>query len=387
MFLLYAPLGAMWPPFTAHLDRLGFAGWQIAAATATQALATMIGPVLAGQMADRWFRADRCLAAAAFLSAGLLLILGQCVRLDTIVSVTFAYWLLMAPIMTLGNVIAFAHLRQPEREYAGIRLWGTGGWIAAGWLRHSLASVLPYGIQPMLPDPFQLGAILTLVLGAYALTLPPTRPRTHAPDLFAPVAALRLLRRHDFAVYFGCSFLLGLTVPFETQNTALLLGQMGIDDDWKTPLMTVRQSMEMLTLGLLPWLMARLGLRLVVLVGAAALATTLAVETFCEAPAPVVGGLTVLGLFITCYVIAGQVFVNGRAGADIRASALALNSFTMALGMLLGYGLSGGVRTMADEALAPTFAVGAGIAAVAVLVLGAGFWPTAPADTAVQREP
>ena len=53
MLLLYAAPGAIVPLFTLRLQELGFSPIEMSLCCATQALATMLAPLLAGQIADR----------------------------------------------------------------------------------------------------------------------------------------------------------------------------------------------------------------------------------------------------------------------------------------------------------------------------------------------
>ena len=41
--------------------------------------------------------------------------------------------LLYAPTVALTNSLAFHHLRNGEKDFGAVRLWGTIGWIAIGW--------------------------------------------------------------------------------------------------------------------------------------------------------------------------------------------------------------------------------------------------------------
>jgi hypothetical protein len=45
-----------------------------------------------------------------------------------------AYWMILAPCYGLCNSLAMRHLRDPGRDFGGVRLWGTTGWLVAGWL-------------------------------------------------------------------------------------------------------------------------------------------------------------------------------------------------------------------------------------------------------------
>lgn len=383
LFLIYAPLGAMWPTFPRYLDALGFSPLEIALVCATQAVAALVGPLCLGQVADRWLAPERCLSLCACAAGVMLLLLPACSSTGGVFGVTFAVLLLTAPTMTLGSAISFAHLTHPERDFGRVRLWGTVGWVVAAWLvgyflnrpdwlRRLLLLVRPEASLPVLADAFHVAAVLAFVLAAYSFTIAPTPPRSCPAERLAPLEALQLVRQRPFAIFFLCNLLVFLSVPFSSQNTPLLLKQLGVGDEWAGPALTVAQSTEILTLALLPWLLRRLGLRVVLVLGAAAWAVSLSVQTVGTPAALVIASLSLNGLFITGFVVAGQVCVNSAAGAEIRTSAQALISFSAGAGQILGYLVSGVVRYAADGAFRPTFAVATVLAwlAVGILVVG-----------------
>jgi MFS family permease len=386
MFLVYAPIGAFWPLFSLRLKKLGFTPLEIALASAVQAVGSLFAPLFAGQFADRWLPAERCLALFSFLSAALLWVMAGCTSPAELALVGLAFWLLMAPMMPLANTISFTHLAAPEDEFGSVRLWGTAGWVVLvwigayalwepAWLLALMERVRPENPRIGLDEMFRLAAGAAVVLGCYALTLPRTPPRHHAPAMFAPLAALRLLRRRDFALYFACILVLFLTVPFASQNTVLLLDELGISNAWKGPALTIAQVTEVLSLLVLPRLMAWLGQRRIMILGGAAWVASLIVLTIGSPAALVIGSLAFNGLFITGFIVAGQVFVNSQAAPDIRASAQALISFTAGVGMLAGYAISGAVAHLAHGAFRPTFAVAALLALLTMIVFTARFHP------------
>ncbi len=384
-FLVYAPLGAFWPLFTLRLDKLGFTPLEIALASATQAVGALFAPLLAGQVADRWLPAERCLSLFAFLAAGLLLVLPLCTTPGEVFLVSLAMWMLAVPIMTLGNTVTFS-LLPPGGSFSRVRMWGTVGWVVESWIVGLALRQSDWHIE--LADSFRFAAAGAILLSLYAHTLPSIPPRVQAPDLFAPLAALRLLRRRDFAVYFACNLLLCLTLPFATQNTALLLDELAVIDAWKGPALTIAQVTEVLSLLLMPSLLRRTGQRLLMTIGAASWALSLSVLAVGRPTGLVVSCLLLNGLFITGFVVTGQMFVNRHSSGDVRASAQALISFTTGVGMLAGYGLSGWVRHAAGGELQPTFAVGALVAllATAFFVVGFRLEPTASASDRGREE-
>ena len=115
-----------------------------------------------------------------------------------------------------------------------------------------------------------------------------------------------------------------ISLPFTTQVTPLLLADLGIPRPWLSPTLTLGQSTEIVSLALLPMLLLRLGVRRTMLLGLAAWALLLSLLTLGEPVWLVVTSLSLNGLCICCFIVAGQVFANGRAAADVRVSVQAL---------------------------------------------------------------
>jgi len=367
-------------------------GW----AWATQALAGLVAPLVAGQIADRWFPAARCLAICALLSGTLLWILADLVSAPAIFTASLALWLVLGPASTLSTALCFAHLPQQGRQFGQIRLWGTIGWVMSGWLVGYWLSqpawlgrwlAWPSAAMPVpeLADTFRLASLLAFALTAYALTLPHTPPQRRLGDWLAPLAALSLLGDRSFAVYWLCALGVCVTLPFTTQVTPLLLEHLGISRPWLGPTLTLGQSMEIVSLALLPMLLLRFGVRGTMLLGLAAWASLLGMLTVGEPVWLVVASLSLNGLCICCFIVAGQVFANGRAREDVRVSAQALLNVTSGLGLLTGNLLVGWVRRQAQEQFVPTFGVGAVIAVALVIAFFRGFRNDEPASPPYAR--
>jgi MFS family permease len=377
MFLQYAPQGAVVPLFSLRLQELGFSPLEIGWASATQALAALIAPLVAGQVADRWWPAERCLAACALTAGGLLWILAGLTRPPDVFAVSLAFWLVMGPASTLGTALSFTHLPQPERDFGRVRLWGTIGWVVAGWLLGlalACTGLLSWaGFDGSLGDAFRVASVLAFALAGYALTLPHTPPQRRRGAWLAPLAALRVLRGRAFLTFWVCSFGLCVTLPFPTQVIPLLLAHRGLPRDWLGPVITLNQSAEIVALAVLPVFLLRLGIRGTMLLGLVAWALLLAVLTLGEPLGLVIASMTLNGLCICCFIVAGQVFVNSRTRGDLRASAQALLTCMNGLGLLTGNLLAGWVRAEAEGGYAATFGVGAALALGLVAVLYLGF--------------
>jgi MFS family permease len=384
MFLNYGAQGAFLPLFSRRLDELGFAPIEIGWSCATQPLASLIGPIVVGQLADRYFAAQRCLSVCAFLAGILFWIMAGLTEPWSVFGLSLAIWLVLGPANTLCATMCFHHLLNPERDFGSVRLWGTIGWVTASWIVPVwlyVADVVWNLVLPtestsgVLGDIFRLAGVISFALAAFALTLPHTPPRHGAETWFAPVAALQRLRGRSFRVYFTCSFGLCMTLPFMMQLAPLLLKNLDVPDRWIAPALTTGQTMEVTSLALLPMLLLRFSVRGTMLIGATAWTMLLTALMIGRPTWLVISSLSLNGLFICCFVVAGQVFVNSRAPADVRASAQALLTFVNGLGMLAGNLLVGWVRHAFAGEFQPTFAVGACIAACLTMVLLLAFRP------------
>lgn len=389
-FLLYAVPGAVIPILSVRLRAIGFTPLEIGWASATQASAALLVPLIAGQVADRWFSAERCLALYASVAGLLLWCLAGTTAPLAFILVIQSFWLVMGPAMTLTTSLCFAHLPDAERDFGKVRLWGTVGWMVTNWLLGywlsdpAWAEPLREWLRPGSPqsdygDSHRLAALLSFALAAYALTLPHTPPQPRdGRRRFAPLAALHLLRDPSFSVYFVCLIGISITIPFTSQLTPLFLEASGIPRHYLTPTLTISQTLEVASLALLPMLLVRLGVRGTMLVGIASWLVALAVLTVGQPLWLVVASQGLNGLNICCFMVAGQVFANGRAPRDVRTSAQGLVTFTTGSGLLIGNLLVGWVREITNESFMGSYAVATVLVAPLLVVFYLGFRPSVP---------
>jgi predicted MFS family arabinose efflux permease len=385
MFLQYAPAGAVLPLYSTYLqEQLGFRSMGIAVCCATQAIATVCAALVAGHIADRWMPAERLLGLCSLVAGLDLWLLAEQNQPLPVFLGTLLYWLLTGPIWMLGATIGFAHLQQPERQFGPVRLWGTIGWMAAAWLVgywftnpdwlcQAVGWLRPDQALSERADIFRIGGLLSFVLMAYSLTLPHTPPQPSQDGRLAPLAAFHLLRGREFFIYVLCFFGVCVTFPFGTQGTPLLLRHLQTDEANLPAILTIAQATEVISLGLLPFLLLRLGVRGTVLVGLAAWTAGLTAQALAPSRELVAGSLSFNGLCIAGVFVAGQVFVNSRVHDGLRASVQSLLTFVNGMGMLLGNLLFGALRRCAGGELQPAFAAGAIVMALLVMVFVFGF--------------
>src|SRR5262245_26777366 len=141
MFLEFFIWGAWLPLIFGYLPSLGFSTWEQGLILGTFNLAAFTAMFFSTQFADRNFAAERFLAFSQLIGGIAILALAWIQKPEGDASAPFwPFFLLMllhslfyVPTISITNSIAFAHLRDPQREFGLVRLWGTIGWIAASW--------------------------------------------------------------------------------------------------------------------------------------------------------------------------------------------------------------------------------------------------------------
>lgn len=251
MFLQYAVWG-VWAPILA-IYLLNLADFKqnqntkIAYVYMTMAIASMLAPFIAGQIADRYFATQRFLAVSHLVGGVLLLLLARLETFTGIFAVMLAYTLIYAPTVALTNSICFHHLPDGEKDFGRVRLWGTLGWILIGWLFSMwigladglIAAISPawqeslvawrgsLAHKPNVGDCLYLAAALSFLLGVYSITLPHTPPPEKPENPWAFLSALRLMKNRSFAVLLVVAFLVATELQFYYVLTPMFFNQGG----------------------------------------------------------------------------------------------------------------------------------------------------------------
>ncbi len=399
MFLAYLVPGAVVPLFSAHLQGLGFHSLTIGLLCATQAAGAVCGALFMSQAADRWVPANRCLILCSLLVTICLGALSVAREPVVVFVLTLLLWLLYSPIFLLAHTITFTLLPAASRSFGGVRVWGTFGWMVSGWIiglwlaspawLESVRGAL--GFLPWdgtLTDGLRLGTLFALTQAVYATTLPyiPLQPASDRGP--APLAAYRLLRGRSFITYCVCVLGVCLTFPVTMQATPLLLSELGISRAWLTPTLTLAQSTELLLLPFLALILARFGFRGSMMLGLSAWALALVILAFGRPLALIVSSQVLNGFCLTCFLIAGQVYVNQQARPDLRASVQGMLSFVNNFGQMLGHFTIGIVREANGGALSGAFLLAAVIGLCLLPIFYLGFSePVLRAETVTPPTP
>lgn len=350
MALVYSVQGAFWPLLSIHLVDLGISergrGWIFA----TMAMASFAMPLGAGQLVDRLMPTQRFLSLSFGAATALLALMawGVSSHAGWLFALFLAYGLVMAPCYTLSNSIAFRNLERPDRDFGKVRLWGTVGWMVVGWV---VSGVMAFsGPRPGrgTSEAFWIAVVLSAVTALYCRTLPHTPPIVREGRRTSSLSDVReLIRSPSMAIYLVVAFGVSLTTPFVYQVMPNYLRSSGMDRAWVSTAMTLGQWPEIATLAALPWLIRRFGYRFTLALGITAYAIRFGSLAFDPPLWLATAGIPLHGIGVACFTVGGQVFVNGRAASDRRASAQSINTVvTGGMGSLLGSLLAGEIVGM-----------------------------------------
>lgn len=379
MALAYAVQGSWWPLLSVHLKDLGISGRGRGWIFATFAISALISPSMAGRVADRALSAQRLLAI--LYAAGSVLLAaaasGVVGTFGGLFPLFLAYWLLTAPYLGLSNAVAMRNLERPRDQFGAIRLWGTVGWMAAGWLVSGVMAARAGGTPRVAAhEVFAVASALSAILAVFCLFLPDTPPLASGRKGLAAQEALEMLRRPGVAVLLLVGFGVSLTTPFVYQAVPAYLRDIGLPRERIATAMTLGQVPEIAALGLLPAVLGRLGRRATMTLGIAA--WVVYHGAFASRPGLPVALLAIPlnGLAIALFHIAAPMYLDSQAPPDRRAGAQGLWVMaTAGLGSLLGGLLAGEVMEHAGDDWRLVFAIPAAIDAALLVAFAVAFRP------------
>jgi MFS family permease len=388
MALVYSVQGAFWPLLSIHLVDLGVSergrGWIFA----TMALASFAMPLGAGQLVDRLMPTQRFLSMSFGAGTGLLAMMawGVSTHPGWLFALFLAYWLIMAPSYSLSSSIAFRNLSRPDRDFAKVRLWGTVGWMAVGWIVSGVMAWSGSKVGRGASEAFWIAVVLSAVTAIYCRTLPNTPPVALGGRKTSSVHdVLELVRSPSMSVYLIIAFGVSLTTPFVYQVMPNYLRAIGMNRAWVSTAMSLGQWPEVLMIAALPWLIRRLGYRFTLGLGIAAYALRYVTLAFDPPLWLATAGIPLHGIGVACFSIGGQMFVDSRASTDRRASAQSINTVvTGGLGSFLGSLLAGEVVGLFPGGYGPVFLVPCVINVGLILLLILKFRPANAPRTIAQ---
>jgi nucleoside transporter len=369
MVLEFFVWGAWYPLIFGYLPSLGFTATEQTWILSTFPIAAIVGMFFSNQFADRNFAAERFLSASHLVSGVAMLSLVWARSFWPFFAAMLVHCLLYVPTISIANSIAFAHMKDGQKEFGFVRMGGTIGWILAAWpmtfilvdwdkvnatpsagFVSWLGTVLGSGLtgpalQAGTKGTFVVAGVASLILSAFSLRLPHTPPKPAATGVtrFAWLEAVKLLGAPFILVLWLVTFV-DSTVHnlfFNWTGTflgaAVAAGGVGIAGNWIMPVMSIGQIAEILTMLILGVTLKKLGWRTTMIVGILGHAARFAVFAFLPQHREIIILVNVLhGICYAFFFATVYIFVDEFFPSDVRASAQGLfNLMILGLGPLV----------------------------------------------------
>ncbi len=360
MFLQFFLWGAWFVTLAPFMGARGFEGAMIGNAYSVAPLAAIITPVFLGIIADRFFASQKVMGVLHFLG-GLLLIAAPSVAdggKDNVwffIGVLLLHMLCYMPTLGLTNTIAFNAMKNPEKQFPIVRVWGTIGWIAAGILVGFVARkmITAQGDYPTVEAArnasslfFYVGGVSGLVLGLFSFMLPNTPPPmadkpANISDILG-LDAIKLLGDRSFLIFAICSTLICIPLAAYYSFAGVYAGAVGLEN---VPFkMSFGQMSEILFMLVMPLCFARLGVKWMLAVGMLAWIARYAFFSAASsgfgsgnAVTFVLAGIILHGICYDFFFVTGQIYTEKFAPTEMRAKAQCfLVLLTQGVGMLIG---------------------------------------------------
>ena len=347
MFLEFFIWGSWYVTMGTYLDKVLHAdGVQVGAAYSAMAIATIISPFFVGMIADKFFAAQKVLGILHLAGAALLFLLTTLDNANSFYWVLLLYSLMFAPTLALANSVAFRQMKDPSKEFPAIRVLGTVGWIATGWLLDKVFKIT----TDELVFTFKMASLVSVALGLSCFFLPDTPPRSKGTKTtFAQILgadAFVLFKDKSFVTFFIASVLICIPLSFYYSLTNLYLTETGMRN--VTSNMTFGQFSEAFFILLIPFFFRSLGVKWMIAVGMIGWALRFICFGFGNAGAGewmLFAGILLHGVCFDFFFVTGQIYTDSKAGEKIQSSAQGMITMaTYGIGMWIGTLLSGFVK-------------------------------------------
>ena len=323
---------------------IGATDAQSGLAYGTQCLGAIIAPFIIGLIADKYFAAQKILAVLHLVGAGLLYFISQNSEFSSFYVLLLIYMVLYMPTLALTNSIALHQISDAEKQFSGIRLWGTIGWIAAG----QIVGYMAWEANPgSLDITFQVAAATSLILGVYSFFLPNTPPSKSGQNVsireVLGLDALKILANRNYLVFFIASILICIPLAFYYGLANLYLNEAGMIGSAQK--MSFGQMSEAIFLFLMPLFFRKFGIKQMLLIGMIAWVVRYLCFSYGNIDANLwmlYVGIILHGICYDFFFVTGNIYTDQEAGPKIRSSAQGLITLaTYGIVMYIGFWAAG----------------------------------------------
>lgn len=338
MFLQYMMYAVWWVPLAAYLTNLDLGSTQKAMIISSMAIGCLASPII-GMLADRFFASQKVLFGLNLINAAMLFFAGTTNNPDMLFLCLLIAMLGYMPSWSLTSSIAMVHL--PSAQFPRVRVFGSIGWVASGVFSIIFIKILKIDFDGT-NIPFYCGAAVSLFAAITNLALPDTPPlgkgkKGSIIDAFG-LGTLQLMKDRNFSIFIIFSFL--SLIPFAMYFSYFSMFLQHINTKYISVTMNWGVLAEMGFLLAVPLAIKKFQLRKVMILGLIALVIrylSLYTGGVINQSWMYYIGILIHGLIFGFFYVGGQIYIDRKAPAELRAQAQGfIFLVTFGLGLLAG---------------------------------------------------
>jgi len=323
---------------------IGATDGQTGLAYGTQCLGAIIAPFIIGMIADKFFAAQKILGVLHLAGAGLLYYITTQTSFGSFYSLLLIYMIIYMPTLALVNAIALKQVTSAEKQFSGLRMWGTIGWIVAG----AIIQWMAWENNPeSLSITYKVAAATSALFGVYSFFLPNTPPPKAGQKVSISevlgLDALKILKDKNYLIFFIASILICIPLAFYYGQANLFLNESGMVG--AAGKMTLGQVAETVFLFLMPFFFKRFGVKQMLLIGMFAWVLRYLLFSYGDMNSGLwmlYFGIILHGICYDFFFVTGQIYTDHKAGETVRSSAQGLITLaTYGVGMYIGFWAAG----------------------------------------------
>ena len=346
MFLQFFIWGSWYVTAPNYLSTIGFAANDFGWTYAVGPIAGMISPFFVGMIADRFLPAQIVMGVMHLIGGAIMFLATRLMLVDSPVPGTinwlfFGHMLTYYPTLALSNTLAMKNLSNSEKQFPLIRVFGTLGWIVAGFALTLLKIETTVNM-------FYMCSGAAILLGLFSFILPHTPPASDKPTIgqIFGVEAFSLFKDRSYLVFMVASMLICIPLAFYYQIASRVVEMVQLPIGFT---MSTGQISEVFFMLVMPFFFARLGVKWMLAVGMLAWVTRYALFAIGapqEIKTMIFTGIILHGICYDFFFVTGQIYTDKVAPKNIRAQAQGLLVFfTLGLGMFIGAKVAGQIET------------------------------------------
>ena len=347
MFLQFFIWGSWAPTLGNYMGTIQMAD-SISSAYSLGPIAAIITPFFMGMIADRFFDSEKVLAFLCIVGGIAMCIMPNFAGSSMFLTLLGIHALCYLPTLGITASLSFHHLKNQEKDFPIVRVFGTIGWVAAGLL---IGKALQADSTSL---PLYLGGGASILLGFYSFSLPKTPPPLAGKKTtwrqIAGIDALSQLKDRSFIVFLVSAMLIfiafGTYFPYAPVYFSNLQETLSLEN-FKNPSfeMSFGQISEIFFMLLIPLLFHRLGVKWMLFLGM--LAWLARFTLFASASLTgsfwiIMLGIAIHGICYDFFFVTGQIYIDKETSPEIRGQVQGLLVLlTQGVGFLIGTQLSG----------------------------------------------